>query len=134
MRRPDRPYPPVVPLLEAAYAHPRLRRLFPFTSHYSLNLSSCTEHPYLVQVPSVDPMADGRFRVRSVRSAHVIGWADTAGEAVALVAAHIPPGLGPAVAHRHHAGGRFRIPPAPFPVGDARRFSSRPPVATVPHL
>ncbi|MFD6228583.1 DUF6193 family natural product biosynthesis protein [Streptomyces sp. NPDC060232] len=37
-------------------------------------------------------------RVRSPRSADVIGWADTAGEAVALVAAHIPPGLGPAVA------------------------------------
>ncbi|MEU4358660.1 DUF6193 family natural product biosynthesis protein [Streptomyces virginiae] len=116
MRGPDRPYPSVVPLLEAAYAHPRLRRLFPFTSHYSLNLSSCTEHPCLVQVPSVDPMADGRFRVRSVRSAHVIGWADTAGEAVALVAAHIPPGLGPAVARAditQAVASGSRRPPSP---------------------
>ncbi|MFD9517721.1 DUF6193 family natural product biosynthesis protein [Streptomyces sp. NPDC059979] len=96
-RRPDRPYPPVVPLLEAAYAEPRLRVLHPFTSHHSLNLSSCTEYPYLVQVPPVDPLPDGRFRIRGPRSAAVIGWADTAEEAVARVVARIPPGLGPAV-------------------------------------
>ncbi|MFF3015135.1 DUF6193 family natural product biosynthesis protein [Streptomyces sp. NPDC057939] len=95
--RPDRPYPPIVPLLEAAYAEPRLRQLYPFTSHHSLNLSSCTQFPYVVRVPAVDPLPDGRFRVRLARSGGVFGWADTAEEAVALVAAHIPPGLGPAV-------------------------------------
>lgn len=103
--RPDRPYPPIVPLLEAAYAEPRLRQLHPFTSHHSLNLSSCTEFPYLVQVPAVDPLPDGRFRVRLARSAGVLGWADTAEEAVALVAAHIPPGLGPAVTRAEDVSG-----------------------------
>ncbi|MET9608946.1 DUF6193 family natural product biosynthesis protein [Streptomyces sp. NPDC006512] len=96
-RRPDRPYPPIVPLLEAAYAQPSLRVLHPFTSHHSLNLSSCTEFPYLVQVPAVDPLPDGRFRVRLPRSAGVIALVDTAEEAVALVVEHMPPGLGPAV-------------------------------------
>ncbi|MGW7313991.1 DUF6193 family natural product biosynthesis protein [Streptomyces sp. NPDC054854] len=103
--RPDRPYPPIVPLLEAAYAEPLLRQLHPFTSHHSLNLSSCTEFPYLVRVPAVDPLPDGRFRVRLARSNGVLGWADTAEEAVALVAAHVPPGLGPAVTRAEDVSG-----------------------------
>ncbi|MEU1621131.1 DUF6193 family natural product biosynthesis protein [Streptomyces sp. NPDC005722] len=93
--RPGRPYPGIVPLLHAAYAEPGLRRLFPFTSHFVLCLSSSTTHPYDVRVPSVEPLRDGRFRVRQPRSSTVIGHTGTPEEAVALVAARLPPGPGP---------------------------------------
>lgn len=44
LRRPDGPIDR--DLLEAAYAQPALRMLFPFSSHNSLNLSRCTRFPY----------------------------------------------------------------------------------------
>ncbi|MFE2867153.1 DUF6193 family natural product biosynthesis protein [Embleya sp. NPDC059259] len=94
--RPMRPYPGIVPLLEAAFAQPGLRQLFPFTSHHTLCFSSCTGYPYVLRVPCVDPHSDGRFRVRRPRSSIVIGYTDTAKEAVALVTANFPAGLGPA--------------------------------------
>ncbi|MGW9210982.1 DUF6193 family natural product biosynthesis protein [Embleya sp. NPDC055664] len=94
--RPTRPYPGIVPLLEAAFAEPGLRQLFPFTSHHTLCFSSSTEYPYVPRVPCVDPLSDGRFRVRRPRSSTVIGFADTAEEAVALVTAHFPAALEPA--------------------------------------
>ncbi|WP_406277455.1 DUF6193 family natural product biosynthesis protein [Embleya sp. NBC_00896] len=97
--RPGVPYPRVVELIEAAGAEPGLRRLFPFTSHYNLTFSSCIEHPYAVRVPFVEPLRDGRFRVRRRGSGGlVIGETDTAQEAVALVMAHFPDDLRPAVA------------------------------------
>ncbi|MER5428168.1 DUF6193 family natural product biosynthesis protein [Streptomyces sp. NPDC002588] len=96
--RPGAPYPGVVPLLEAAAAHPLTRRLYPFTSHFTLCLGSRTRYPYDVRAPAVTPMSDGRFRVHRLRVAAPIGHTDTAEEAVALVAAHLPDGLGPATA------------------------------------
>ncbi|MFF8787811.1 DUF6193 family natural product biosynthesis protein [Streptomyces sp. NPDC015125] len=101
---PARPYPGVVPLLKAALAEPRLRQLFPFTSHHTLCFSSCTRHPYVLQVPSVDPLFDGRFRVRRPRSSYVIGYRETAEEAIALVTAHLPATLEPAVAQADGVG------------------------------
>ncbi|MGW1996056.1 DUF6193 family natural product biosynthesis protein [Embleya sp. NPDC001921] len=85
-------------LVVAARAEPRLRRLYPFTSHATLCLSSCTRYPYTIAVPPVEPLHDGRFRVRVPRSRDVIGVTDTAEEAIALVLDHLPADVGPAVA------------------------------------
>lgn len=89
-------------LIEASYAHPQLQALFPFHSHGSPNFSRCTGFPYTHDVPVVTPV-DGRYRVTwwKTRSPHGpadIGEADDPRDAVALVAAHLPPGCGPAVA------------------------------------
>jgi uncharacterized protein DUF6193 len=97
--KPGTAYPGIVSLIEAAGAEPRLRQLYPFTSHYNLNFSSFTSYPWSIQVPSVDPLHDGRFRVRRPRSAEVLGFAHTADAAVSLVVGNLPAGLGPAVAH-----------------------------------
>lgn len=96
-------FPGILPLLAAAGAEPRLRRLYPFTSHFTLVFSSCTRYPYLVEAPAVEPLHDGRFRVHGAGGGGggggaVIGETDTAEEAVALVMAHLPDDLGPAVA------------------------------------
>ncbi|MFI6288634.1 DUF6193 family natural product biosynthesis protein [Streptomyces sp. NPDC051018] len=88
-------------LIEAAYAEPELRVLFPYQSHESLHFSRCTRYPYTHDVPAIVPV-DGKYRVigRTARSPHRpvdIGWADNPRDAVALVLARLPPGCGPAV-------------------------------------
>ncbi|MFE9782109.1 DUF6193 family natural product biosynthesis protein [Streptomyces sp. NPDC005775] len=89
-------------LIEACYAQPQLRALFPFHSHRSLNFSRCTGFPYTHDVPVVTPV-DGRYRVtwwetRSPQGPADIGEADNPRDAVALVVAHLSPECGPAVA------------------------------------
>ncbi|MFE0629197.1 DUF6193 family natural product biosynthesis protein [Streptomyces sp. NPDC058864] len=97
IRSPGRPYPGIVPLLEAAAAQPRLRRLYPFTSHFTLLFSSSTSHPWTVQGGSVEPLHNGRFKVRRRGPSAVIGEFGTAEEAVALVLELLPTGVEPVI-------------------------------------
>ncbi|WP_107091703.1 DUF6193 family natural product biosynthesis protein [Streptomyces sp. MMG1533] len=90
------------PLVEAAYAAPALRRLFPLVSHGSLQFSRCTRFPWSGDLPSIFPLIGERFRVLRLHEPRgsgreEVGEADTADEAVALVVAHLPAGCGPAV-------------------------------------
>ncbi|MFD7483962.1 DUF6193 family natural product biosynthesis protein [Streptomyces mirabilis] len=85
-------------LIEAAGAERTLRQLYPYNSHFALHLSSCTRYPYVLRVPSVLPRYDGRCRAFVPRVGTLLGETDTAEAAVALVVAHLPAGLGPAVA------------------------------------
>ncbi|NRQ38518.1 hypothetical protein HII36_42845 [Nonomuraea sp. NN258] len=94
---PGNDYPGIVALIEAAGAEPKLRQLYPFTSHFRLLFSSCTRYPWSVQAPSIEPLPDGRFHVRRPRSFEDIGVTHTAGTAVALAVDNLPAGLGPAV-------------------------------------
>ncbi|GGX88767.1 hypothetical protein GCM10010510_37350 [Streptomyces anandii JCM 4720] len=84
-RSPGRPYPGIVPLLEAAATQPRLRRLYPVTSYFTLFFSSSTSYPWTVQIGWIQPLHNGRFVVRRCSPSAVIGEADTAEEAVSLV-------------------------------------------------
>ncbi|MFF7922727.1 DUF6193 family natural product biosynthesis protein [Streptomyces mirabilis] len=95
--RPGMGYPGIVDLIEAAGAERTLRQLYPYNSHFALHLSSCTRYPYVLRVPSVLPRYDGRFRAFVPRVGTLLGETDTAEAAVALVVAHLPAGLGPAV-------------------------------------
>jgi hypothetical protein len=94
----DIAFPSVRDLVEAAYAEPKLRQLYPFTSHWSLHFTTCTGHPFSWSVPFIDPLHDGRFRVSGPHRGTVVGDADNAEEAIALVVSHLPPDIGPAVA------------------------------------
>jgi hypothetical protein len=96
--RPGAGYPGIVHLIEMARAERTLRQLYPYTSHFALHLSSCTRYPYALRAPSVLPRHDGRFQVFVPRGGTLLGETDTAEAAVALVVAHLPAGLGPAVA------------------------------------
>ncbi|MDX2815221.1 DUF6193 family natural product biosynthesis protein [Streptomyces sp. PA03-5A] len=87
-------------LVQAAHAEPRLRQLFAFSSHWVLGFSARTGHPSRLEVAIV-PAHDGHpYRVKDHLHLGdgVIGEVATAEEAVALAVAHLPAGLGPAVA------------------------------------
>ncbi|MFE3205354.1 DUF6193 family natural product biosynthesis protein [Embleya sp. NPDC059237] len=107
--RPDGSYPRTVELLEAAGAEPALRQLFPFTSHYNLHFSSCTHFPYVVRVPFVEPLQHGRFRIRERGTGDVFDEVGSAREAVAVLLAHAPADLGPAVAGNASDFGTFEV-------------------------
>ncbi|RAG83823.1 hypothetical protein DN069_20450 [Streptacidiphilus pinicola] len=92
------PFPAVRDLVEAAYAEPKLKQLYPFTSHWGLHFSTCTGWPFTWVVPFIDPLRDGRFRVSGPNRRTVIDEADTAAEAIDIVVAHLPDNLGPAFA------------------------------------
>ncbi|MBD0742426.1 hypothetical protein BG418_13175 [Streptomyces sp. CBMA152] len=81
-----------------AAAEPKLRQLYPFTSHWSLHFTTCTGFPYAWDVPFVDPLRDGRYRVCGPSRGTVIGEADTVAAAIAMVVAALPANCGPAVA------------------------------------
>ncbi|KUN46863.1 hypothetical protein AQJ27_13885 [Streptomyces olivochromogenes] len=96
--RPGVGYPGIVHLVEVARAERALRQLYPYNSHCAVRLSSRTRYPYALRAPSVLPRHDGRFRVFVARGGTLRGETGTAEAAVALVVAHLPAGLRPAVA------------------------------------
>ncbi|WP_341868300.1 DUF6193 family natural product biosynthesis protein [Streptomyces africanus] len=98
IRSPGRPYPGIVALLEAAAAQPRLRRLYPVTSHFALLFSSSTSYPWTVQAGSIEPLHNGRFKVRRRSPFTLIGEVETAEEAVALVLELLPTDPEPVIA------------------------------------
>jgi hypothetical protein len=85
-----------VDIIDAAHARPVLRQLFPYTSHASLCFSTCTGFPYSDDIPRVDPGERG-YVLRGLAD-EVIGEADDADGAIDLLLAHLPAGVGPAVA------------------------------------
>jgi hypothetical protein len=98
LRSPGRPQPGIVPLLEAAAAQPRLRRLYPFTSHSTLRFSSSdADGSRDYQAGSISPLRNGRFTVRRQSPPAVIGEVDTAEEAVTLLVGLLPTGADPVV-------------------------------------
>ncbi|WP_162908384.1 DUF6193 family natural product biosynthesis protein [Allorhizocola rhizosphaerae] len=88
-------------LIEAAYAQPKLRELFPFTSHATLHLSRCARYPFTADLPAITPVADGTYEVAwptdSPYGSGTVGRADTPQDAIALVTSHLPDNYGHAV-------------------------------------
>ncbi|MFF5305472.1 DUF6193 family natural product biosynthesis protein [Streptomyces sp. NPDC013161] len=84
-------------LVEVAYEEPRLRQLFPFTSHWTVAFSSCTGRPYRDEI-AIAPQPGRPYIVLQHANAGMIAEVPTAEEAVALALAHLPESVGPAVA------------------------------------
>ncbi|MER6782370.1 MULTISPECIES: DUF6193 family natural product biosynthesis protein [unclassified Streptomyces] len=89
-------------MLHAAHAEPRLRALFPFTSHGTLLFSRCTGFPFSQDVSAIYPLGDRRYAVhhRGEPFSREPGY--TAQEAAAVVVARMPETWGPAVAGTQH--------------------------------
>lgn len=89
-------------MFHAAHAEPRLRALFPFTSHGALLFSRCTGFPFSQDVSVIHPLGDRRYAVhhRGEPFSREPGY--TAQEAAALVVARMPETWGPAVAGTQH--------------------------------
>jgi len=89
-------WPEYQALIEAAYAEPALRALYPFTSHWTLRFSTSTR-PYLTTLPPClsAPRGGGRYTVSAHFMGEVTAETSTADEAVATVMRQLPGGLGP---------------------------------------
>ncbi|GAA3234965.1 DUF6193 family natural product biosynthesis protein [Actinocorallia longicatena] len=85
---------PIRPLVEAAHADPRLRKLRPWTSHLSLHFSRCVGYPFTHDLPAIHPQERGYLVWDGDR---LLGSADGPEEAVALVTAVLPADCAPAV-------------------------------------
>lgn len=84
-------------LLDAAYAEPRLRQLFPWTGMGELHFSRCTEWPWAWEVPYIQPAAEGEYWVSGPLRSESVGPAATAQQAVTMVVDRLPPNCGPAL-------------------------------------
>ncbi|MFB7708075.1 DUF6193 family natural product biosynthesis protein [Streptomyces sp. NPDC056105] len=109
-------------LVRAAYAEPLLRQLHPSSSHQDLHFSRCTGD-WSWDVPFVMHLPGERYLVVGPSRTQIVGEADTAEEAVALVVGGLPPGCGRAV-----VGGREELDqldrvPADQPQSDDERRS-----------
>ncbi|MFG2111135.1 DUF6193 family natural product biosynthesis protein [Streptomyces sp. NPDC048718] len=82
-------------LIEAAYAEPVLRGLYPFTSHGTLRFSSTTRPRLSLVGPCLSAYSGGRFMLMAVYMGSSLAETDTAAEAVAAAVRHMPPGIGP---------------------------------------
>ncbi len=83
-------------LVEAAYAEPRLRQLFPWTGMGELHFSRCTEYRWTWDIPYIQPAAGETYWISGPGRDRTIGPAATAREAIAMVVERLPPGCGPA--------------------------------------
>lgn len=82
-------------LLAAAYAQPVLRRLMPVNSHFNLRFSTRVEEAWKARVGyAIYPYDGGLYGVRN--DGELVARTETPEEAVTLVAAALPEGLGPA--------------------------------------
>ncbi|WP_343244972.1 DUF6193 family natural product biosynthesis protein [Streptomyces sp. SID14478] len=82
-------------LLEAAYAEPHLRQLFPWTGMSELHFSRCTAFPWTWDVPYIQPAAEGTYWVSGPLRTETVGPAATVQEAIAMVVKHLPARCGP---------------------------------------
>lgn len=87
---------PYAELLRTAYAHPRLRVLFPWTGMWELHFSRCTEQRWTWDIPYISPAKDGRFLVAGPSRSQVVGYADSVDEAVQMVVDRLPANCGEA--------------------------------------
>ncbi|MGW6574637.1 DUF6193 family natural product biosynthesis protein [Streptomyces sp. NPDC054945] len=82
-------------LVEAAYAEPALRALYPFTSHWALRFSSTTRPSLTLGGPCLSAGGDGTYGVGTGFITPNLGVFATAAEAAALAVRHLPTDFGP---------------------------------------
>jgi hypothetical protein len=82
-------------MARAAAAEPRLRGLFPYTSHHFLCFSRCTIYPHSMDLPVMVMLGGGRCRALG-RDDSVLLEGSPA-EAAAAVVAALPDDCGPAI-------------------------------------
>ncbi|MGW1890109.1 DUF6193 family natural product biosynthesis protein [Streptomyces sp. NPDC002004] len=82
-------------LIEAAYAEPSLRALYPFTSQWVLRFSTTTRPTVTIVGPCLTANGDGPYGVGRGFITPDLGLFDSVHDAVALAVRELPSGLGP---------------------------------------
>ncbi|MEU7306068.1 DUF6193 family natural product biosynthesis protein [Streptomyces sp. NPDC007206] len=91
-------------LIEAAYAEPALRGLYPFTSHWTLRFSTSTR-PRLTVVPlCLHPHRQKPYTLSTLYMGEVVAEAPSAAETVSMALRHLPSGLGPVTSGANRTG------------------------------
>ena len=80
-------------LIKAAYAEPRLRRLYPYTSHWALSFSA-TPYPFTPSFATLVASRGGDYTVREGRNGPTLREVVTPAEAVSIAVDHLPEDLG----------------------------------------
>ncbi|MGW7459689.1 DUF6193 family natural product biosynthesis protein [Streptomyces sp. NPDC054797] len=83
-------------VIEAAFAEPRLRQLFPFPSHGCLTFHRNTDFPWSNDLPFIAG-GEKTYLVYAAGYAELLGEVATPQAAAALIVAHLPSDCGAAV-------------------------------------
>ncbi|RSM95297.1 hypothetical protein DMB42_50195 [Nonomuraea sp. WAC 01424] len=90
----DADWPEYQALIEAAYAEPRLRRLYPYTSHWALGFSSTPDYPFSRPFVWIDaPRGAGGYTISEGRNDPDPMQIPTPAEAIAIAVDRIPADL-----------------------------------------
>jgi hypothetical protein len=81
-------------LIQSAHAEPKLRRLYPFTSHWALSFSNTPDYPFSPPFVSIDsPRGSGDYTIREWWNGPALHHVTTAAEAIAIAVGRIPADL-----------------------------------------
>ncbi|QYC41859.1 hypothetical protein Nocox_21265 [Nonomuraea coxensis DSM 45129] len=90
----DADWPEYQALIDAAYAEPTLRRLYPFTSHWALSFSSTPDYPFSPPFVWIEsPRGAGGYIIREGRDDPAPVQVSTPAEAISIAADRIPAAL-----------------------------------------
>jgi Family of unknown function (DUF6193) len=86
-------WPEYQALIQAAYAEPGLRRLFPYTSHWALSFS-VTPHPFTPSFATLEASQGGDYTVREWWNGPALAQVATPAEAISMAVDRLPGDLG----------------------------------------
>ncbi|MDF2706818.1 MAG: hypothetical protein K0R62_2470 [Nonomuraea muscovyensis] len=90
----DADWPQYQALIESAHAEPKLRRLYPFTSHWALSFSSTPDSPFSPPFVSIDsPRGTADYTIRERWNGPALTYVTTPAEAIAIAVDRIPADL-----------------------------------------
>ncbi|MFI8448873.1 DUF6193 family natural product biosynthesis protein [Streptomyces erythrochromogenes] len=87
----DSDWPQYQELIESAHAEPKLRGLYPFTSHWALSFSNTPDYPFSPPFVSIhSPRGTGDYTIKEWWDGPALHQVTTAAEAVAIAVGRIP--------------------------------------------
>ncbi|MGW3324258.1 DUF6193 family natural product biosynthesis protein [Streptomyces virginiae] len=87
-------WPQYQALIESAHAEPKLRRLYPYSSHWALGFAEKPDSPYTPSFVSIgSPHGAGHYTIREWCNGPVLHHVTTAAEAIAIAVDRIPAAL-----------------------------------------
>jgi hypothetical protein len=90
----DADWPAYQALIEAAYAEPMLRRLYPYTSHWALGFSSTPDYPFSRPFAWIDaPRGAGGYTISEGRNDPDLIQIPTPAEVISIAVDRIPADL-----------------------------------------
>ncbi|MFC4071920.1 DUF6193 family natural product biosynthesis protein [Actinoplanes subglobosus] len=92
-------WPEYLALIEAAYAEPKLRRLYPYTSHWELSFSA-TPYPFTPSFATLVASRGGAYTVKEWWNGPALAQVTTPAETISIAVDRIPEGLGQGPPHQ----------------------------------